>query len=650
MSDTPDIPRGGPEAVAASLDNAKPRRRRGAPPPEDRAGEDDHYDDDHQGPPAPDSDEDDDDAPLMPTPDREFAGWFRVPDNCPVQPLGIDGKQFLFMDASKQFTAIHHRDFGGHGLSALFGHHQLYLDAAWPRLNSKGDPIGLDKDRASRSLMQACAEKGVFDADNRIRGVGAWTDDDGRLLWHHGDAVLVVSPDGEARWKPIGEVGDHVYPQGVPQVRPESKRGQPQASAERLYELLKTWAWKRGDLDARLQLGWIGCALIGGALRWRPAVWATGGNGTGKSTLHDYVLNPVLGSTPSVVQTADATGPGLYQALKLRSVPVMFDELEPDPDNRARVEATIKLAKLSSSGARIVRGSPDGTAREFVARNGFLFSSILIPKLEPEVAMRICVLALDALGDRKEPSINPRDMSEIGRDLRRRLVERWEHWPERLAAWRQRFRDRSFSARVADTWGTLLAMADHLLSAQASIEGASDDPFSEWIDELEPHLKALVAAAGTDHAALLQRLMTTTVDPYAKGKRYPLSALMAAAGGRRTGLEESEDSLTADVAEQGLETLGIKIGSYKVPKPKDAPEGWQAECIDAIAIAANHSELNKLLHQTKWGRGVYTQTLLRIPGAWSTQQRIAKHKMQCTMIPLDVVMPKDAAGSDLLTQ
>jgi hypothetical protein len=164
-----------------------------------------------------------------------------------------------------------------------------------------------------------------------------------------------------------------------------------------------------------------------------------------------------------------------------------------------------------------------------------------------------------------------------------------------------------------------------------------------------PLMRRLLQKPKRHGMSLLQKLLTTTVDPYAKGKRYPLSALMAAAGGRRTSLEEGEDTLTADVAEQGLEVLGIKIGSYRVPRPRDAPDEWQAELIPAIAIAANHSELNKLLHQTKWGRGVYTQTLLRIPGAWSTQQRIAKHKMQCTMIPLDVVMPRDAAGSDLLT-
>ena len=617
-------PRGGPEALGDALDKAEPRPRRRAkaePPPKD--------------PPRPPPDDDDD-------------GWFRVPKNCPVQPLGIDGKEFLFIDANRQFVKMHHRDFGGHGLTALFGDYQAYLDGAWPRTNSKGDEVGLDKDRAARSIMAACARKGVFDSDNKIRGVGAWTDADGRLVWHLGDEVLVVDTDGDQSLKPIGPIGDHVYPQGVTQVRPSRGNGDPIAAVNRFYDLLQSWAWKRGALDARLQLGWIGCALIGGALKWRPAVWATGGQGTGKSTLHDAVLNPVLGGTASVVQTADATGPGLYQALKNRSTPVVFDELEPNPDDRQRVDATIKLAKLSSSGARIVRGTSEGTSREFVARAAFLFSSILIPRLEPELAMRIGVLDLMALGERKEPSIAQRDMLETGALLRWLLVDRWQHWPLRLEAWRQALRTRGFTARIADTWGSMLAMADHLLSPEASAADTPSDVFDEWVDALKPHLAALVEAAGSDHARLLQTLLTTTVDPYAKGKRWPLSTIMAAACNRRRSTEE-DDGLTPELASSGLEALGIKIGSFKLPKPDDAPDDYQPLYIDAIAIASNHTELNKLLRETKWRNGVYTQTLLRIPGAWGAQQRIARHKIQCAMIPLDVVLPREAGGSDLLT-
>jgi hypothetical protein len=465
--------------------------------------------------------------------------------------------------------------------------------------------------------------------------------------------VLVVDATGNVEWHPVGPIGDCVYPQGVPQIRPALGRRDQTRVVEAFYQLLQCWHWKRGELDARLQLGWIGCALIGGALRWRPAEWATGGQGTGKSTLHDYVLNPILGGTPSVVQTADATGPGLYQALKNRSTPVVFDELEPDPDSRSRVEATIKLAKISASGARIVRGSPDGTHKEFVARASFLFSSILIPRLEPELAMRICVLDLLALGERQEPKIGTADMLAAGAALRALLVERWRWWPDRLERHRQALRSKGFNARVADTWGTLLAMADHLLSAEPSAEDAPSDTFDMWADQLRPHLEALVDQAGSDHARLLQTLLTTTVDPYAKGQRWPLSTLLSIAASRSARDESPTDNSDMDHerAARGLESLGSSTcWSMPPPKPEDAPEGAPPpEKIWAVAVASNHTELNKLLRDTKWGRGVYTQTLLRIPGAWSTQQRIARHKTQCTMIPIDIVLPSEGQTEGLFS-
>lgn len=623
--------------LARSLDEARPRPRRARAvddePPAGGGGDE---------PPPPD----DDGYGGGGGDDEGGSPHFTVPDDCPVQPLGIDGKLFLFIDANKQFVELSHKDFGGHGLSMLFGKHQDYLDDHWPRTNNKGEAIGLDKEWAVRSFINVCGEKGVFSSDNKIRGVGAWTDADHRLIWHLGDAVLVVDAEGRHSIEPLGALGDHVYPQGAPQVRPNFRKGDPAKSIDRLYKLLQQWAWKRGELDARLQLGWIGCALIGGALRWRPATWATGGQGTGKSTLDNDVLNPVLGGDDGVVQTADATGPGLYQALRKRSTAVLFDELEPRPDNRQKVEATIQLARVSASGARIVRGSPDGTHREFVARAAFRFGSIHITRLEPQDAMRICVLDLQPLGDRKEPIINRREMLELGRDLRRRLVERWKWWPHRLEKWREQLREAGYSARIADTWGTLLAMSDHMLAPTDDVEDVHPDEFDTWINLLKPHLDVLVDAAGSDHARLLQTLLTTTVDPYAKGKRWPLSHILAVAAQRRGVYEEGEDDserLTPEVAHGALESIGMKLGSFKVPRPDDAPEDYADRFILAIAFANGHTELNKLLRETKWGAGVYTQTLLRIPGAWSTQQRVARRKGQCAMVPLDIVLPPDGA-------
>src|SRR5690606_17311575 len=114
--------------------------------------------------------------------------------------------------------------------------------------------------------------------------------------------------------------------------------------------------------------------MLGGALKWRPHVWVTGSTATGKSTLHELLELLFDGGA---LHTADATEAGLRQILGQQTLPVFFDELEANEDNR-RARAIIGLARLASSGADMHRGGQDHHGHEFTARSCFLFSSILI--------------------------------------------------------------------------------------------------------------------------------------------------------------------------------------------------------------------------------------------------------------------------------
>jgi hypothetical protein len=46
-------------------------------------------------------------------------------------------------------------------------------------------------------------------------------------------------------------------------------------------EFLSCWRWRAPCLAGRLWAGWIACAMVCGALRWRPHVLVAGGPGTG---------------------------------------------------------------------------------------------------------------------------------------------------------------------------------------------------------------------------------------------------------------------------------------------------------------------------------------------------------------------------------
>lgn len=613
--------------IAGSIAAATPRKRKARPPPQD---------------PPPASSGSGGGGAAGPS-------WeaYGLPDDCPVEALGVSGSQFYFIDASRQFRVLHYKDFGAHGLTSLFGDGagQNWLDNAFPRYGKDGRPIGLDKELAVRSLMAACAKKGVFDADNKVRKTGAWTDaqgsEGGVLRWHFGDTVLSLEGGREA-WGRIGVIAGRVYPLGAPQPRPAERDGAKQrAAVAELHDTLRLWHWKRGDLDARLLLGQLGCALIGGALRWRPATWLTGGQGVGKSTLQDEVVDPVLGGDQAVIHTSDATAAGIRQALDNRSLPIVFDEFEPNPDDMRKTKQAIEFLRQSASGGRSLRGGADHEHREFTARASFLLSSILVPPFEAQDAMRICVLhLLPPASAAQSPRIDAARMREIGRHLRRLLVDRWAIWPRRLAAWREAVRERGFSNRVADTWGTLLAMADHLLDPVGDPE-VHGDTLEQWIEALKPALEDLVSSAGSDWARLLGDLMTRAVDPYQRGQRWPLSSLIMYASQRE--IHEDETVMNHAKATAGLEALGLRVMPAKIPEGRERA-GASIWC---LAVAKGHAELNALMLRSpqtaKWGGGVYAQTLENVPGAWVAQQRIAKRKPTCVMVPLDVVLPADPA-------
>jgi len=187
-------------------------------------------------------------------------------------------------------------------------------------------------------------------------------------------------PRGAASgWIPAGH-GRFVYPASAPQPRPgvrddelkgpSGRRFNLRKPGEELLKLLGTWNWKRSEIDAQLLLGWIAAAMIGGALKWRPMAWVTGGAGTGKSTLQ-HLLDALFGEG-GLIDCADTTAAGVYQLLGHRTLPVAIDELEADADN-TRVMSVIKLARLAASGGRMMRGGSDHQSVSFEMRSCFFF-------------------------------------------------------------------------------------------------------------------------------------------------------------------------------------------------------------------------------------------------------------------------------------
>lgn len=601
-------------------------------------------------------------APRLPEPDGDFppaadgggAGRSPKPDpslpkGCPVTPLGIEGDYFYYLDASKQLRTLVPREHSRPGLQSLFAGQTDYLKEAWPKTSKDGQVVSWRPERASEVLMDAAAGGGIWNPVERVRGPGCWRGDAGELIVHCGDAVFVHGSGSTVRFKP-DKHERYVYPAG--KTLPHPARGRPGPDGAReLLELLKTWAW-RGDIDAVLLLGWIAAGMLGGALRWRPAVWVTGGAGTGKSTLRDHVLMPVCGET-GLVSTADATPAGIWQSVQWSTLPVAIDEIEAEADDR-QVQAVIALARAAASGGLILRGGADHKRHQFQARSAFFFSSILVPPLTPQDRSRIAILDLGSLTGRARPSFERAQLERIGREMRRRLVMAWPRFDATLERYRETLMveedGRRLDARGADVYGTMLACAEVLLFDER--EELDGDAWN-WCDDVRRLVFAGERLQDEDH--FLAFLLSSVVDGTKAGMRHTIAEWIHRAAGR------DPDYTAHKAANRILGTYGLTVLDEYAPSPggepmrlgDDAREGGRPT--KWLAIANQHRGLAQLLAGTHWGsragsQAVWQQVARRLAESlggikMSRAQWIGGTTTRATLLPLDQAVPFDAHAS-----
>lgn len=517
-----------------------------------------------------------------PTPERQLG---EIWPDCPVQPLGVHGQVFYYLDLLRQLQPVdnHTKD----RMRALFGGRSDMLGNHFPRW-SKGTEahppkvIGWDQEQAATAMMRACAEKGVWSPIERVRGLGAWPDDAGGVVLHCGDGIL-----SGGRWREPGALAGYVYPGDTATPRPT--RGSDPSAARKLLDQLCTWSWQREDLDAALALGWMVAAMFGGALRWRPLIWITGDRGTGKSSLQD-LLEFTLGGRGAVLKSSDPTAAGVWQFLMQSTVPVLIDELEAAADNRRSLDV-IKLARQAASGGVILRGGADHKGHQFKARSAFAFSSILIPPLLDQDISRIALLKLNPL-PKGAPRLElvERELRELGQALRGAVLDQWGRWPATLDVYREALAEAGHDSRSADQYGTLLAMVDMVLETSLPDAARAD----EWAGKLGIETIRDQTDELSDWHRCLNHMLGQHLDIFRSGERYTLGRWVLAAAG----LREYPDPVRARDALPGY---GLRVEG----------RGEMAQ----VWVANRHPQLDLMFRDTHWGSGVHAQAMARVPCA-----------------------------------
>lgn len=508
---------------------------------------------------------------------------------CPVVALGVHGETFFYLDWLGQLQAVtnHTKD----RMRAIFGGRSDVLQDWFPQFNKAGKVSGWTQEGVATHMVMACTEKGVWNAFEKVRGLGAWPDDEGGVILHCGDAVL-----HKGVWRGCGEIEGYVYPSAVRVPRPiEEFTGADPATT--LLNTLQSWNWMRDDIDAYLLLGWICGAIFGGALDWRPLTWITGDRGTGKSSLQK-IIRHVMGGEGAILQSTDATEASVRQFLMQSTVPVALDEVEAEADNR-KVQSVIKLARQAASGGVILRGGADHKGQEFKARSAFLFSSILVPPLLDQDISRISLLELLPLErGTTPPDPDPRKWNKIGRQLRTRVIDGWDRLNDTMALYRQALSAAGHDARGCDQFGTLLALADLALNDGLP----SSDRCDLWAEKLSAAAISEQTEEASDWQRCLNYLMGQTVDTWRSGERRSVGRWVMIA----CGMAEDDEINNANRA---LSSIGVRVYGRR--------ENAQ------IAIANAHPGLSAMFEGTQWHasagqRGVWAQATKRIPASQAT--------------------------------
>ena len=492
-----------------------------------------------------------------------------LPASCPVRPLGYEGENYSFVDTSGQVFNTGTNALGVERVQKLFAGHEQFLEWAWPSYGRSGKKItGFKAEEARRDLYAACRERGPWSATDRVRGRGAWLDADDRLVLHCGDYLWIPDGKGGGRLEETGELGDHFYVRRpaslVPAPQPVGADINP---AIEIVEMLRTWNFERGDTDVLLFLGWIGTALMGAALDWRPSIFVVGDAGTGKSELtgRKGLMRAILGR--SMLSTTNASEAGLYQVVGHDSLPIAIDELESD-DNQEQAQKIIKMARDAASGSIRIRGGSDHKGVEFAAQSTFSFSAINPPGIPPASLSRLAILQLNPLKSTTGRVPRLKAAETVGPRLLRRITDHFDDFrrigdPARGTAdglyeiYRTALRDHGHNSRGQNTFGTFLAAA-HLLLGDEGMDaaGLSLNP-DHWGEMLRADAVPELEDVKPTWLDCMEKILTRPIDQFHGGQRPTPARILQ---------QLRDNDMTIDAARQALAAVDLGLVDGEHPK------------------------------------------------------------------------------------
>lgn len=538
-----------------------------------------------------------------------------------IIPLGYD--QGIYFYLSRSSRQIHAMNADQHTRKAMMS--MASVPYYWQRTRFITEAGAIQWDAAADWLMSECRAVGIYNPD-RVRGRGAWFDQ-GRAVLHLGDRLLV-----DGRYTPLVLPNSTaIYPAARPlsiiEARPLST-----SDANQICAIAASLRWKR-PISATLFSGWIVCAFVCGALKWRPSIWIDGSSGSGKSWLQDNILAPLVGPVALLVQSKTSEA-GIRQTLNSDALPIVFDEFEREDATAAiRVQGVLDLMRQSSSESekKIIKGTQNqARAMAFRIRSCFAFSSINVGIAHAADESRVTILSLlppatealeqatfQELAERTARLITP----AYAAGMLARAVSLLPTIRENAEVFAIAVAGKLGTRRLGDQLGTLLAGAYSLYSPRV----VTLDEAAAYIDK-QDWGEVVTSDQQKDEDRLLSYLTAYRVR-FAQGNGTAMEVTMgrlisAAFGDAAT---DRDERIARDQAISELKDYGIKIEYGTKPY--------------GVFISTNHPSLARILAGTPWATN-WSRALARLPDVTSEQKAIRfglGHVGKATFLPLSMI-------------
>lgn len=546
----------------------------------------------------------------------------------PVTALGYNhGRYYYLSNIQRQVHEYQKHDHTSNGMM------QLAPLSYWGNVfSTDGVMKGEHWQAATDCLMRACEKAKIFDTA-KIRGRGCWIDKK-RLAINLGNRVIIDGQDSE-----LGAVkSDFIYEAGATLSGPA---GEPLTAPEArlVLEIAKRFNWEMPG-SAALLAGWVVLAPLCGSLPWRPHIWLTGGTGTGKSTILEKFIAPLMAGMELQVQ-GNSTEAGIRQVLRADARPVIFDESEQNEESdERRIQNVLALARQSSSESqsRTLKGTTSGKHLEFHIRSMFCLASIQVGIKRQADQTRIGVLGLygnaqvpaDKMQEHQSKWLQTegmlaelRDRDDFAGRLMARSVKMYGIIRQNMKTMIKVAAKEFQSQRLGDQYGTLLGgaaalMYDHPISEEGAqkfikmfdwsthIEGARDDESARALTSIMQVECRVDFERGSENRTIGE-LVSVLVDNVTKEGVRPTDAATV------------------------LGRIGVKVKRGIVGK-------------DCGVLVANSSEkLQKALKGAPWAAD-WRSYLKRLPGAHIHDFSIRfseGYTSRCVFIPVEIALPPD---------